>query len=102
MLNSAQLINLVQSLVFRWVSVKCREMSSNYIFRELECQMTKGEVAELCFKSVRTVTDWDEGKPISLECKRLIRMAEGWQLNASEEGGQFKMHYDKLEISTGQ
>ena len=51
------------------LSVKYREMSKNYIFRELECQMTKEEVAELCFKSVRTVTGWDEGNPIPPECK---------------------------------
>lgn len=31
-------------------------MSKNYIFRELECEMTKDEVAELCSKTVRTVT----------------------------------------------
>ena len=52
-------------------------MSKNYIFRELECQMTKEEVAELCFKSVRTVTGWDEGKPIPPECKRLMTFALG-------------------------
>ncbi|WP_114725900.1 hypothetical protein [Vibrio cholerae] len=36
--------------------MKYHEMSKNYFFRELECQMTKEEVAELCFKTVRTVT----------------------------------------------
>ncbi|MFA0570308.1 regulator [Vibrio gallaecicus] len=82
--------------------MKCREMSKNYIFRELECQMTKEEVAELCFKTVRTVTSWDEGKPIPPECKRLMRMAKGRELSASEDWEQFKMHYDKLETSTGQ
>ena len=49
-------------------------MSRNYIFRAMECQMTKEEVAKLCFKSVRTVTEWQ----------------------------QFKMHYDKLELPSGQ
>ncbi len=39
--------------------------------------MTKEEVAELCFKSVRTVTGWDEGNPIPPEYKRLMRMAKG-------------------------
>ena len=84
------------------LSLKYREMSKNYIFRELECQMTKEEVAELCFKSVRTVTAWDKGKPIPPECKRLMRMAKGRELSASQEWKQFKMHYDKLETSTGQ
>ncbi|CAH7157919.1 Regulator [Vibrio chagasii] len=77
--------------------MKYREMSKNYIFRELECQMTKEEVAELCFKSVRTVTGWDEGKPIPPECKRLMRMSKG-----SDTWLNFKMHYDKLELPTGQ
>ncbi len=40
-LNGAHLTNSVQPLVFRGFSVKYREMSKNYIFRELECQMTK-------------------------------------------------------------
>nr|CAH7187320.1 hypothetical protein VCHA53O474_200061 [Vibrio chagasii] len=59
------------------MSLKYREMSKSYIFRELEPQMTKEEVAELCFKTVRTVTGWDEGKPIPPECKILILMAKG-------------------------
>ncbi|WP_435249332.1 regulator [Vibrio sp. nBUS_14] len=62
--------------------MKYREMSKNYIFRELECQMTKEEVAELCFKTVRTVT--------------------GWKLGTSEGWKRFKIHYDKLELPTGQ
>ncbi|MEZ8150034.1 phage protein [Vibrio splendidus] len=82
--------------------MKYREMSKNYIFRELECQMTKEEVAELCFKTVRTVTGWDEGKPIPPECKRLMRMAKGRELSVSEDWGQFKMLYDSMELPTGQ
>ncbi|CAH7465277.1 Regulator [Vibrio chagasii] len=82
--------------------MKYREMSKNYIFRELECQMTKEEVAELCFKSVRTVTGWDEGKPIPPECKRLMRMSKGRELGGSDTWLNFKMHYDKLELPTGQ
>ncbi|MFA0629693.1 regulator [Vibrio splendidus] len=82
--------------------MKYREMSKNYIFRELECQMTKKEVAELCFKSVRTVTGWDEGNPIPPECKRLMRMAKGRELSVSEDWEQFKMLYDRMELPTGQ
>ncbi|CAH6896154.1 Regulator [Vibrio chagasii] len=82
--------------------MKYREMSKNYIFRELECQMTKEEVAELCFKTVRTVTGWDDGKPIPPECKRLMRMAKGRELGGSHSWLNFKMHYDKLELPTGQ
>lgn len=64
--------------------------------------MTKEEVAELCFKTVRTVTGWDEGKPIPPECKRLMRMAKGRELSVCEEWGQFKMLYDRMELPTGQ
>jgi len=59
-------------------------------------------VAELCFKTVRTVTGWDEGKPIPPECKRLMRLSKGRKLSASDEWQQFKMHYDKLELPSGQ
>ncbi|CDT51990.1 Bacteriophage f237 ORF9 [Vibrio coralliirubri] len=82
--------------------MKYREMSKNYIFRELECQMTKEEVAELCFKSVRTVTGWDKGNPIPPECKRLMRMAKGRELGQTSDWKLFKIHYDKLELPTGQ
>jgi hypothetical protein len=84
------------------LSVKYREMSKNYIFRELECQMTKEEVAELCFKTVRTVIGWDEEKPIPPECKRLMRMAKGRELSVSDDWEQFKMLYDSMELPTGQ
>ncbi len=60
-------------------------MSKNYIIRKLECQMTKKEVAELCFKTVRTVTGWGEKKPIPPECKRLMRMAKSRELSISED-----------------
>ena len=64
--------------------------------------MTKEEVAKLCFKSVRTVTGWDEGNPIPPECKRLMRMAKGRELSISENWEQFKMLYDSMDLSTGQ
>ena len=89
-------------LYLKVLSLKYREMSKNYIFRELECQMTKEEVAELCFKTVRTVTGWDEGNPMPPECKRLMRMAKGRELSVCEEWGQFKMLYDRMELPTGQ
>ncbi len=64
--------------------------------------MTKEEVAELCFKTVRTVTGWDEGNPIPPECKRLMRMAKGRELSVSADWEQFKMLYDSMELPTGQ
>ncbi|CAH7235059.1 hypothetical protein VCHA57P527_160062 [Vibrio chagasii] len=54
------------------------------------------------FKSVRTATGWDEGKPIPPECKRLKIMAKGRELSISEDWIQFKMLYDRMELPTGQ
>ncbi len=64
--------------------------------------MTKEEIAELCFKSVRTVAGWGEETPIPPECKRLMRMAKGRELSICEEWKQFKMLNDRLELPTGQ
>ncbi|CAH6966626.1 Regulator [Vibrio chagasii] len=64
--------------------------------------MTKEEVAELCFKSVRTVTGWDEGNPIPPECKRLMRMAKGRELSVCEDWRQFRMLHESMELPTGQ
>ncbi|WP_223917813.1 regulator [Vibrio sp. B1REV9] len=77
-------------------------MSKNYIFREFECGLSIENTAKLCFKSVRTVKSWDDGKPIPPECKRLMRMATGRELSPSDDWELFKMHYDKLELPTGQ
>lgn len=79
-----------------------RKMTKNYIFREYECGLTREETADLCFKTVRTVTDWDKGKPIPPECKRLMRMAKGRELSHWKEWKEFKMHYDGLVLPTGQ
>ncbi|WP_441257594.1 regulator [Vibrio sp. Vf1514] len=81
--------------------MKYHEMTKNYIFREFECGLTREQTAELCFKSVRTVTEWDKGKPIPPECKRLMRIAKGRELSSCDSWNQFKMHYDKLELPTG-
>ncbi|HGS5290968.1 TPA: regulator, partial [Vibrio parahaemolyticus] len=51
---------------------------------------------------VRTVKEWDKGKTIPPECKRLMRMAKGRELSPSEQWKHFKIHYDRLELPTGQ
>ncbi|MGF1841503.1 regulator [Vibrio atlanticus] len=79
-----------------------RKMTENYIFREFICRLTKEETAELCFKTVITITVWDEEKPIPPECKKLMRMANGRELSHSEDWKEFKMHHDGLELPTGQ
>lgn len=82
--------------------MKYHEMSKNYIFRELQCQLTIKQTAELCFKSVRTVKQWDSGKIIPPECKRLMRMHAGYELNKSEQWQGFKIVKEQLILPTGQ
>ncbi len=77
-------------------------MTKNYIFREFECGLSIDETAELCLKTARTVKEWDKGKTIPPECKRLMRMVKGRELSSSKSWEHFKMHYDRLEIPTGQ
>nr|WP_319553105.1 regulator [uncultured Vibrio sp.] len=78
------------------------EMTKNYIFREVTCGLSVEETAKLCLKTARTIKEWDKGKPIPPECKRLMRMTKGKELSASEKWENFKMHYDRLELPTGQ
>ncbi|WP_105902106.1 phage protein [Vibrio gangliei] len=76
--------------------MKYHEMTKNYVFREFECGLTIEETAILCFKTVRTVTDWDKGKPIPPECKRLMRMYSGRELSHADEWQGFKMNKNCL------
>ncbi|WP_421190074.1 DUF3653 domain-containing protein [Aeromonas sanarellii] len=57
-----------------------RELAKNFIFRWFECGLSEEETANLCFVSVRQVTNWDKGKEIPPACKRLMRMASGREL----------------------
>ncbi|WP_318455126.1 hypothetical protein [Photobacterium leiognathi] len=70
-----------------------REMTKNYFFRKFQCGLTKKDTAKLCFKSVRTVTRWDNGQTIPPECRRLMKMYKGVELvslDSSWEGWKFK------------
>ncbi|NOH54973.1 phage protein [Vibrio coralliilyticus] len=82
--------------------MKYHEMTKNYIFREFECGLSIEQTAELCFKSVRTIKEWDKGKEIPKECKRLMRMKRRLELSHSEEWMGFLMSNDFLELPTGQ
>lgn len=82
--------------------MKYHEMTKNYIFREFECGLTREQTAELCFKSVRTVTEWDGGKPIPPECKRLMKMFTKRTLSYGHEWDGFMMKRNKMELPTGQ
>ncbi|MGL1595922.1 regulator [Vibrio parahaemolyticus] len=79
-----------------------RKMSKNYVFREFQCGLTIEETAKLCFKTVRTVKSWDEGKTIPPECKRLMRMTSGRELATSEDWENFRMHKNTMELPSGQ
>ncbi|MBY8103173.1 regulator [Vibrio fluvialis] len=81
--------------------MKYHEMTKNYIFREFECGLTREQTAELCFKSVRTVTEWDKGKPIPPECKRLMRQFKRLELSHFKEWEGFRMNGGLLVIPTG-
>lgn len=76
-------------------------MTKNYIFRKFECGLSKEETAKLCFKTVRTITEWDKGKEIPPECKRLMRMQKRIELSIAIEWKGFKMRKDMLELPTG-
>lgn len=79
-----------------------RKMSKNYIFREFECGLSVKETAELCFKSVRCVKGWDNGKPIPNECKRLMRMHKRLNIGHGDKWEGFRMNNNFLELPTGQ
>ncbi|WP_188010183.1 phage protein [Vibrio parahaemolyticus] len=82
--------------------MKYHEMTKNYIFREFECGLTVEEAAKLCLKTVRTVKEWDKGKSIPPESKRLMRMNKGRELSSCEDWENFVMRHDRLELPTGQ
>ncbi|EGQ7783011.1 phage protein [Vibrio parahaemolyticus] len=81
--------------------MKYHEMTKNYIFREFECGLTVEEAAKLCLKTVRTVKEWDKGKSIPPECKRLMRMNKGKELSSCDEWENFIMRHDRLELPIG-
>lgn len=82
--------------------MKYHEMSKNYFFREFECGLSIEQTAELCFKSVRTVKEWDKGQDIPKECKRLMRNQCRLELSNHKEWQGFKMNRGLLELPTGQ
>ena len=65
--------------------MKYHEMTKNYIFREFECGLTLEQTAELCFKHVRTVEQWDKGRGTSKECKGLMRKQSRLELSHNVE-----------------
>ncbi len=76
-------------------------MTKNFYFRYHLCNLTVESTAALCFKSVRTVANWDKRFPIPPECKRLMRMTKGRELNSHSTWEGFEMRGNKLKIPTG-
>ncbi|PWI34158.1 regulator [Vibrio albus] len=72
--------------------------TKNRIFRVCECQLTREQTAELCFKSATTVRKWDAGREIPPECKRLMRMARGREIHHSPDWEGFQIVGEKLKL----
>ncbi|SMY33878.1 Phage protein [Photobacterium malacitanum] len=72
---------------------KTRRITDNEIFRFYTCNLTVEMTAKLCFKTPKTVLQWDKGKTIPPICKRLMKMYacrdlspldddwEGWKIS---------------------
>ena len=79
-----------------------KKLTNNYIFRKFTCGLSKIETANLCFKTVRTVTRWDCGQEIPPECRRLMKMYAGRQLGALDDSWQgWKINKEELIIPGG-
>lgn len=80
----------------------CTQLDEFGIFTKINCTLTIKQVAELCFKSVRTVTLWNQGKrPIPPECIRLIRIYESRELGIGKSWKGFQMIGESLILPTG-
>ncbi|MGF1761416.1 DUF3653 domain-containing protein [Photobacterium sagamiensis] len=79
-----------------------KKHSENYIFRKFICGLSKIEAANLCFKTVRTVTRWDSGQEIPPECRRLMKMYSGRELGVFNERWEgWRINKEKLIIPGG-
>ena len=81
--------------------MKFKDISKNQLFREIECGLTLEETANLCFKHIKTVKEWDKGRPIPPECKRLMRMYRTRDASKEANWQQFKITNGLLELPTG-
>ena len=79
-----------------------KKLTNNYIFRKFTCGLSKIEAANLCFKSVRTVTRWDNGQEIPPECRRLMKMYSGRELGALNENWDgWRINKEELIVPGG-
>ncbi|WP_415721582.1 DUF3653 domain-containing protein [Photobacterium ganghwense] len=79
-----------------------KKITNNYIFRKFTCGLSREETAELCFKTVRTVTRWDEGQEIPPVCRRLMKLYSCRDLEAINENWRgWKIKHGELVTPNG-
>ena len=81
--------------------MKYNQMTNNYFFRFYKCGLSIEKTAELCFKTVRQVNNWDEGAEIPPECRRLMRMYCERKLGVGNNWQGFSIVKNRLRLPTG-
>lgn len=81
--------------------VKYNKMTNNYFFRFYKCGLSVEKTAELCFKTVRQVNNWDKGTEIPPECRRLMRMYCERKLGVGDNWQGFSVVKGRLRLPTG-
>ncbi|MCX9456692.1 phage protein [Vibrio cholerae] len=81
--------------------MKHSELTHNFIFRKYICDLSIEETAELCFKSVRTVKEWDRGNSIPPECRRLMKLYKNRELSSETAWSVFSFRGQRLVLPTG-
>ncbi|MEZ9327329.1 regulator [Vibrio cyclitrophicus] len=77
-------------------------MTENELFRKFYCGLSIEDTADLCFRSVKTVKEWDSGKAIPYECRRLMRLISNRPIGTTREWSSFYMENEKLVLPNGQ
>lgn len=81
---------------------KKRRITDNEIFRFYTCSLTVEMTAKLCFKTPKTVLQWDKGKTIPPICRRLIKMYACCDLSPFDNDWQgWKVSQGKLITPDG-
>ncbi|MUK77933.1 regulator [Aliivibrio fischeri] len=81
--------------------MKYNQMTNNYFFRFYKCGLSVEKTAELCFKTVRQVKNWDKGADIPPECKRLMRMYCERKIGLGDSWRGFSIVKGRLRLPTG-
>lgn len=81
--------------------MKYSRMTDNYLFRFYKCGLSAEETEKLCFKNAMQVKNWDEGKTIPPEYKRLMRLYCNRKLGIGNSWDGFSIKRNKLVLPTG-